>query len=191
MSLLQFGFKPVNSTTQVEQSLPQVPSHILQLHEMDLSMEEHTSVLSAVAVLADPCNPSPKRKKRGKYTIYTDQDRAKIGKYASEHGNDRARKKFLKDFPNLHESTVRNFKKLYLTTLKEAHKKTNPEVIHSLPAKKRGRPPLLLDLDSKLVQVLRAIRSKGGVLNIHVVRATAQALIKAKPSTYGRAVSRL
>lgn len=174
MSLLQFGFERISSTTQVEQSLPEVPSHFPELHETDLGVEEHTNVLLAVSDLADPCSSSSiKRKNRGKYAIYTDEDRAKIGKYASEHGNERARKIFIKVFLNLHESTVRNFKKRYLAKLKEEHEKANPEVISSLPVKKRGRPQLLLDLDSKLLHVLRAIRNKGGVLNIHVVRATA------------------
>lgn len=161
MSLLQFGFERIGSTTQVEQSLPEVPSHFPQLHETDLSVEEHTNVLSAVSDLADPCSSSSsKRQKRGKYAIYTDEDRAKIGKYASEHGNERARKRFIKVFPKLHESTVRNFKKRYLAKLKEEHKKANPEVIYSLPVNKQGRPPLLLDLDSKLLQVLRATEVK-------------------------------
>ena len=44
------------------------------------------------------------------------------------------------------------------------------------------RPPLLLDLDSKLVKFLHAVRVKGGVVNINVVRATAEALIRSNPS---------
>ena len=45
----------------------------------------------------------------------------------------------------------------------------------------RGRPPLLLELDAKLIQFLQAVRRKGGVINIHVVRATAEALLKCNP----------
>ena len=66
--------------------------------------------------------------------------------------------------------------------IKEESKKANPEVISSLPSKSRCRPPLLLELDGKLIQVLRAIRNKGGVVNIHVVYATAEALIRSNPS---------
>ena len=47
------------------------------------------------------------------YLKYSDEDRAKIGKYAVENGNERARKQFLKKYPTLTESTVRNFKKAY------------------------------------------------------------------------------
>ena len=35
----------------------------------------------------------------------------------------------------------------------------------------------MLELDSKLVKLLHAIRNRGGVVNIHVVRASAKALI--------------
>ena len=42
----------------------------------------------------------------------------------------------------------------------------------------RGRPPILKELDAKLIQFLNAMHAKGGVINSHVVRATADALIK-------------
>ena len=35
----------------------------------------------------------------------------------------------------------------------------------------------MLELDSKLIKLLHAIRNRGGVVNIHVVRASAKALI--------------
>ena len=41
----------------------------------------------------------------------------------------------------------------------------------------------MLDLDEKLFKFLKAVRIKGGVVNIHVVRATAEALIHPKCST--------
>ena len=110
-----------------------------------MQSQEHASVVLAVSDLSDPDVQSNKRQRRGKYSVFTDKDRAKIGKYASEHGNERARKWFSKEFPNLHESTIRN---LNLAMLKEESKKVNPEVISSLPCKSRGRPPLLLELDA-------------------------------------------
>ena len=48
---------------------------------------------------------------RGKYTKYSNEDHARIRKYASENGNERALKHFLIKYPLLTESTVRNFKK--------------------------------------------------------------------------------
>ena len=114
---------------------------------------------------------------RGKYVKYTDQARARIGKYASENGNEKARQHFLAEFPKLHESSIRNFKKMYLKKVKETRSS-----ITSLPIRRKGRPPLLLELDDKLINYLRAIRNKGGIVNIHVVRAAAEALIKSNPS---------
>ena len=37
--------------------------------------------------------------------------KAKFGKYAAENGNEKAKKHFSKDFPDLKESIIRNFKK--------------------------------------------------------------------------------
>ena len=46
----------------------------------------------------------------------------------------------------------------------------------------RGRPPLLMELDKKLLQFLNAMRARGGVINSHVVRATADDLIRSNHS---------
>ena len=94
--------------------------------------------------------------------------RAKIGKYAAENGNEKARKHFSKDFPDLKESTIRNFKKKYNIKLAETHKAGNTEVI-CIPSKVCGRPPILMDLDNKLLTFLKGIRSRGAVINVHVV----------------------
>ena len=122
-------------------------------------------------------------KNGGERSLYTEQDRAKIGKYAAENGNKLARRKFAEAFPNLKESSVRNFKKLYLQKLDA---KRNEQSITSLAVKARGRPPILGDLDDKLVNVLLAIRRKGGTITCHVVRATATALLKVNPSQAAR-----
>ena len=68
-----------------------------------------------VPELADPVGPPGKKPRvaRGKYSTYTPETRAKIGKYALENGNERARSRFCRDFPKLNESTVSNFKKAY------------------------------------------------------------------------------
>ena len=52
-----------------------------------------------------------------------------------------------------------------------------------IPAKPKGRPPILLDLDEKLIKFLKAIRVKGGVVNIYIFRAAAKALIENSPSS--------
>ena len=119
------------------------------------------------------------RANRGKYAEYKVTDRAKIGKYTTEHGNECARWKFMKDFSNLKESTVLNFNKCYLEELKA--RGASPSVTN-LTVKGRGRPVILGDLDDKLIHVLGAMQRKGGALNCHVLRATARALLKANPA---------
>lgn len=177
MSLFQFGFTRSTSSSSREEF---VPRYLPQQDESGLNNEEYRNVSTVVATLSDPTGPV-KRKRRGKYTVYTDEDRAKIGRYASINGNDRAKKTFLSDYPSLTESTVRNFKKMYFKKMREekANNPMAPQPVTKLSVMPKGR---LLDLDSKLIQYLHALRAKGGVVNIHVVRATADALIKSNPS---------
>ena len=47
----------------------------------------------------------------------------------------------------------------------------------AIPRDTHGRPPSLLELDSKLISLLQSIRSRGGVVNSCVVKATALALV--------------
>ena len=82
-------------------------------------MLEHSAVVaSGIVELADPSPAVKRRKTRGKYTEYTPQQRASIGKYACEHGNKRTWKYFLSSFPQLRESTIHNFKKAYKEKMK-------------------------------------------------------------------------
>ena len=57
----------------------------------------------------------------------------------------------------------------------------NPQPVDSITPQPRGWPPILLELDTKLIKLLLAIHTKGGVVNIHVVHATAKALIESNP----------
>uniref|UniRef100_A0A8W8I520 Protein kinase domain-containing protein n=1 Tax=Magallana gigas TaxID=29159 RepID=A0A8W8I520_MAGGI len=76
------------------------------LHSEMIPKEVITALNKSVATTNSP----PRTLKRGKYTKYTDSDRAAIGRYASENGTPKALKKFSSDFPGLSECTVRNFK---------------------------------------------------------------------------------
>ena len=84
------------------------------------------------------------RRKRGRYH-HDDETRVKIAKYSCECGNKAAADKFTKELGFLAtESTVRNMKKSYLSTLR---KEKDPERIYSLPHGSRGRPLMLRDYD--------------------------------------------
>ena len=182
MSLFQFGFRSLTQSTSQNQDSPnrEIVSTLPTLIESGLGRIEYEQVTTA---LSDDSVPVKKRRGSGTYTTYTAEQRARIGKYALENGNSRAIKHFLSQFPNLKESTVRSFKKAYREELEKQQKKTIPQPVTAITAKPKGRPPLLLDLDEKLIKFLKAVRAKGGVVNIHVVRATAKALISSNPSS--------
>ena len=63
-------------------------------------------------------------------------------------------------------------------------KKRNVEAqVLAISSDTRGRPPILLELDAKFISLLKSIRSRGGVINFSVVKATALALVKSNPSS--------
>ena len=183
-SLFQFGVRRISSCSRSEEDGEQsrfVQPYLPNFEESGLGRVEYDNVTGTVSELADPSPAAKKaRTTRGKYAVYTPEKRVEI---ALEIGNERARLRFLAEFPNLHESTIRNFKAAYKECLKAQKKQAQPLPITALPCKPRGRPPILLELDEKLIKFLRTVRSKGGVVNIHVVRAATTALIATNPST--------
>ena len=78
------------------------------LAESGLGRVEFDATLNnGIGELADPApSASKKRKVRGKYTVYTPEQRASIGKYALENGNERARRHFQSRFPNLNNTEL-------------------------------------------------------------------------------------
>lgn len=180
MSLFQFGFRRCNSNpSQSTLQSDEVPSHMPSYESSGLGRVQYEECISRVSELSDPQPAKKKRRLRGTYTSYTPVVRAKIGKWVLENGNKSARNHFLKDFPNPNESTVR--KEAYEERMKWQRKQLHPQPVTEIPLQRQGRPPILLVLDEKLVKFLLAVRSRGGILNIHVVRATAKALIDTSP----------
>ena len=115
------------------------------------------------------------KKSRSSYKSYSAKDRFLIGKYASIHGTASAVRKW-KDYPQVNESTIREFKKRYEAQIKEERqKKKSPKKL--IVNKLRGRPCLLGDKIDPFVQShLKARRYKGGEVNSTVAIATAKAL---------------
>ena len=184
MSLFQFGFIRASSSccdSSQEERVP-VPAHMPTQEESGLGIVEYNSTMSSVSELCDPTT-TKKRRQRGTYTHYTPSDRAKIGKYALENGNLKAMRHFsASSYPDIKESTIRNFKRAYKERLDSERKQQNPAPVTEIPSKHRGRPPLLLQVDGKLIVFLKAIRKRGGVVNSNIVRATAKALIASAES---------
>ena len=155
MSLFQFGIRRLSSAQKrpVDEGEAALPSHMPTLAESGLGRVEFDTIASSeVRRLADPApSASQKRKKRGKYAEYTPEQRAGIGRYAAENGNEKARLKFRSTFPNLTESTIRNFKKAYLEKLNHEREQAQPKRVAAITTQPRGRPPLLLEFDKKLL----------------------------------------
>ena len=116
---------------------------------------------------------------RGNYKKYADEDRYKIGKYASENGSAATVQKFKSDFPKLNESAVRDFKRKYEEKLKISKKKG--ENISILVTEKRGRPLLLGKLDEMVQRYIKAASNRRAVISRSMGNATAKALLVRYP----------
>ena len=89
-----------------------------------------------------------KKKGRGPYIKYTDQDCAQIEKYCSIHGAEATVRKLVSTFPNLNESTARIMRQKHKNELKQAEKeKCDPK---QLIANKKQ--PLVLGNTDGMVQ---------------------------------------
>ena len=88
MSLFQYGVRRVSTSQVRNYQETTAPSHIPTLAESGLGrVEFDTALASGIGELADPApSASKKRKVRAQ--------RASIGKYALEIGNERARRHF-------------------------------------------------------------------------------------------------
>jgi len=115
------------------------------------------------------------RRKRKPYRRFSETDRATIGKYAAEHGNAEAMKRFKTEFPELPESTVRSFKIKYKDALESGESS-----IDKIPSKRRGRPQLLGEYDAQVQQFVRVLQKGGTLVTPQVVIAAAEGIISAK-----------
>ena len=126
------------------------------------------------------------KKNRKSYFRWTDKDRHSIGKYALEHGNTAAVRKFKSKFSHLNESTVCSFKKKVEGKIKRTSKERR-ELKQQISkySSPTSRPLLLEDLDRMVQSCLRALCKRRGVINTTIANTTANALIKQNPGVVG------
>ena len=174
-------FKPVSDSLR-KQCLPKPDNKNLADAGIDNAMiraanEEIMKEINQPSTSDAGPSGASKQKKRGQYSYYSPQKRAKIGKYAAEFGVNAAARKFTKELKKpVNESSVRGMKKAYL---KELKKSQNPDVVTHLPKQARGRPLLLTkEADQQVQRFIRAIRESGGVVSTRTVIATAKGLFK-------------
>lgn len=120
--------------------------------------------------------------KLGCYMKYTAEQKAEIGKRAAENGVVSAIQYFSKNskYPNLKESSVRDWRNAYTHELKMKCRESNESkpVVTELLQKKRGRPLLLRnELDEYVKTYLHFIRVKGGVVNTAIAIACAKGIV--------------
>ena len=129
---------------------------------------------------------SQNKQKRGNYGKFTPEQKAMIGKRAAEHGVVAAVRYYIKQFPNLKENTVRDWRNAYRLELKKRVRKRSEGAaidITELPQKKRGRPLLLgEELDKQVRSYLTSFRENGAVVNTAIAMACAEGIVKSADS---------
>ena len=123
---------------------------------------------------------------RAAYHEWKEDERYKIGKYASIHGPAAAVRKYKQQFPILNESTVRGFRKRFEEELKKSTKEKT-EMPNLIPkyTTKTGRPLLLGEIDEMVQSYITALSSRGGLINRAIVVSIAEALIERYPKHVG------
>ena len=120
-------------------------------------------------------------KKRGSYDKYTPEQKAMIRKRAAEHGVAASVRHYIKDFPNLKENTVRDWRNAHRLELKKRVRNGSEGSINiiELPQKKRGNPLLLGEELDKLVQAyLTSFRKSGAVVDTAITMACAERIVR-------------
>ena len=113
-----------------------------------------------------------KRRKRGEYSVYSDQTRLNIAKSALEIGVNKTARKFSQQLgKKVNESTVRNMKKSYLQHLQKGDHPT------LLPKSPRGRPLMLGDIDQRVQTYITNARLNGAAVGIRMVMAAAEGIV--------------
>ena len=116
---------------------------------------------------------------------YTPDLRAKMAKYACQHGAQAASNYYsVKLGKKVNKSTIHSIKLAYLKRVKENKGDSSDDDITELPPKKRGRPLLLgKNLDKQVQLYLRKMRENGGVVTVSVVVAAARGIVMSRDRT--------
>merc|ERR1719342_952029 len=128
--------------------------------------------------LQDKSNPSLQKIKdpkqsRGRYVQYSDELRAKIGKFALRHGNSAAMKHFHAELGHeIPESTIRGMRDKYQLLLER-----EGDSIAKVGCGPRGRPTSLGHYDALVQAAVRKLQDKGEKITTFVVIAVAKQVI--------------
>ena len=114
-----------------------------------------------------------------KRTMYKEEEKLRVARYAMLHGNRPAVVHFQDEFPNINESSVRRWTEKYTQLT------ANPQQANISIGMKRGRLTLLAsEIDEKLKCMITNLRTAGAMINIHVVRGVLAGLIRSDVKKY-------
>lgn len=118
---------------------------------------------------------SGRKRKRGEYSHYTPEQKAKIVRFAIDNGNSRAAKHFSESMGRkINESTIRSFKAAYHFRKAESGK----DIIVAIDSKKCCRPKLLPEpIDKEICEYIKDLRNAGGIVNSIIVQSVAKGII--------------
>ena len=122
---------------------------------------------------------------RGKYLVYTEEEKLKIAKRAAEMGVTNTIRHFKKDFSDrpLKESTVCTWMNKYKRELAERRRSGSDLEMKMLPSRKRGHPLLLGEvLDRQVQEYIKSLREAGAVINTAIVMAVGEGIVKSDDS---------
>ena len=115
---------------------------------------------------------------RGKYSVFTDEEKAKIGKRSAKYGVASTMRFYAlkhQRFSKLKQSSVKDWRKKYLL----AERNTSNESVVKLLSSSRGRPLLLgKELDRQVQRYLEQLRENGSVVNSAIAIACAIGVVK-------------
>ena len=120
-----------------------------------------------------------KKISRGRYVQYSDELRAKIGKFALKHGNASAMKHFYTELGHeIPESTIRGMRDKYQLMVEK-----KGEGVSKVGCGPRGRPASLGNHDVLVQEAVKKLKEKGEKINAFVVIAVAkQVIMQSDPS---------
>ena len=120
------------------------------------------------------------KKTRGKYHTYSSEERAVIGKYATENGISAARRVFSRKLGmKISNSTISGMKAAYKQEAARKRELEEEDEVVELPEKKRGRHVLLGErLDKCVQEYVLKVRERGCAVNSALVVAGARGIVE-------------
>ena len=118
-------------------------------------------------------------RKHGRYSVYTEQEKAKIAKRAAEMGVTSTIRHFKTEFIDrlLKESTVCTWQDQYVKEL-DLRLKLGKDI--KIESQKRGHPTLLgKEMDKELQEYnIKSLRESNAIINVPIVMAAAEGIVK-------------